>query len=186
MKRKRIKELYDFYRHCLLDAAKHGFDFIMKHGFDVDGRMFYAVTRDGRPLRKRRYLYTETFGVIVCAEYAKATGDKKALERAKDLYRLVIDLYRRPGSLPPKVFPETRLVKSHAMPMTLLNTTRELRQVDSHPLYDGVIDDAIDQIINHFLKRDKCALLEIVDANGRELDSPGGRCINPGHAIETA
>ena len=148
--------------------------------------MFYAVTRDGRPLRKRRYLFTETFGIIACAEYAKATRDKKALGRAKDTYRLVIDLYRRPGSLPPKVFPETRLVKSHAMPMTLLNTTRELRQVDSHPLYDELIDDAIDQIINHFLKRHKRALLEIVDANGRELDSPGGRCVNPGHAIETA
>lgn len=169
-----------------LDAARHGFDFIMKYGFDTDGRMFYAVTRDGRPLRKHPYLYTETFGVIACAEYAKATGDKKALERAKDLYRLVIDLYRKPGSLPSEVLPQTRVVKSHGMPMVLLNTTTELQQVDSDPLYKEVVDDALDQIMNHFLKREKRALLETVDATGRELDSPEGRCLNPGHAIETA
>ena len=61
-----------------LEASKLGFDFIMKHGFDSDGRMFFSVTRDGRPLRKRRYLFTECFGVMACAEYFKATGHKEA------------------------------------------------------------------------------------------------------------
>ncbi|MCH8158020.1 MAG: AGE family epimerase/isomerase, partial [Nitrospinae bacterium] len=55
--------------------ARHGIDFLRKHGFDDDGRMFYAVTRDGRPLRKRRYLFTETFAAIGLAEYAKAAND---------------------------------------------------------------------------------------------------------------
>ena len=51
-------------RQAWLDAARHIYDFIMRHGFDSDGRMFFAVTADGRPLRKRRYLFTETFAVI--------------------------------------------------------------------------------------------------------------------------
>ncbi len=55
-------------REQWLELASHGVDFIRKYGFDEDGRMFYAVTRDGRPLRKRRYLFTETFGVIALAE----------------------------------------------------------------------------------------------------------------------
>ena len=50
-----------------LDAAKHGIDFIRKYGFDDDGRMFFSVTRDGRRLRKRRYIFTETFGMIALA-----------------------------------------------------------------------------------------------------------------------
>ncbi len=83
-------------RDAWLDAAKCGFDFVAKYGFDTDGRMFFTVTCDGRPLRKRRYLFTETFGVIACAEYAKATGDESALQRAKDLYGLITDLYRTP------------------------------------------------------------------------------------------
>ena len=62
-----------------LALAKHGADFIKEYGFDQDGRMFYAVTRDGRPLRKRRYFFTETFGVIALAEYSRASGDNDVL-----------------------------------------------------------------------------------------------------------
>lgn len=169
-----------------LDAAEMGFDFVMKHGFDVDGRMFYTTTRDGRPLRKRRYLFTETFGVIGCAEYARATGNELALQRARDTYRLIVDLSRTPGALEPKVFPDARRTKSHAMPMIMLATTQVLRQVDSDPLYTEVIDNSLDQILSDFLKPDERALFETVGANGERLDSPEGRCINPGHAIETS
>jgi len=47
-----------------LAAAQHGIDFISHHGFDVDGRMWFHVTREGAPIRKRRYVFTETFGAI--------------------------------------------------------------------------------------------------------------------------
>jgi len=173
-------------REDWLNAAKLGFDFILKYGFDIDGRMFFSVTRDGRPLRKRRYLFTECFGVMACAEYSKAAHDDEALQRAKDTYRLIVDLYRKPGSLSPKIFPETRVTKSLAMPMMLICITQELREVDSNPLYREVVDDAIFQIFNHHLKRDKRALLETVGINGEYLNLPEGRCINPGHDIEIA
>ena len=169
-----------------LDAAKLGYEFLVNHGFDSDGRMFFSVTRDGRPLRKRRYLFTETFGVIACAEYAKATGDEKALQRATELYRLILRFHRTPGALSPKVYPQTRATKALAMPMILLATTQEIRQVDSDPLYAQVIDDSLDQILGQFLKRDERALHEVVGLNGERLDSPEGRCVDPGHAIEVA
>ena len=31
-----------------LDAARLGYRFLVAHGFDSDGRMFFQVTRDGR------------------------------------------------------------------------------------------------------------------------------------------
>ena len=37
-----------------LEAASHTLRFIEEHGFDDDGRMFFHVTREGRPIRKRR------------------------------------------------------------------------------------------------------------------------------------
>jgi N-acylglucosamine 2-epimerase len=137
-------------------------------------------------LRKSRYLYTETFGVIACAEYSRASGDKEALRRAKDTYRLLIDLYRTPGRLEPKINPETRVVKAHAMPMILLATAQELRRVDTNPLHKEVIDYALEQIANNFMKPEYQALFEVVGPNGEQLDSPEGRCLNPGHAIETS
>ena len=169
-----------------LEAAELGYEFITRHGFDTDGRMFFSVTRDGRPLRKRRYLFTETFGVIACSEYALATGDAAALQRATDTYRLLIDLYRNPTGLPAKVYPETRQVIALAMPMILIATTQELRLAVDDPLHAQVVDDAIHQITGRFLKAEERALHETVGPNGERLDSPDGRLVNPGHAIEVS
>ncbi|MBR5134540.1 MAG: AGE family epimerase/isomerase, partial [Clostridia bacterium] len=44
-----------------LEAAKLGKDFLEAHCVDEDGRMFFQTTQDGAPLRKRRYMYSESF-----------------------------------------------------------------------------------------------------------------------------
>ncbi len=174
-------------REQWLELAKHGVDFIKKYGFDQDGRMFYAVTRDGRPLRKRRYLFTETFGVIALAEYARASGDAESLGLAKKLMDLIQDLYHRPGSLEPKVIPETLQTRGHSMAMIRINTLQVLRAADPKGKYNELIDQAIDDVLTYFVKPDKKALLETVGINGEYLgDLPEGRCIIPGHIIETA
>ncbi len=169
-----------------LETARHGIEFLEKHAFDSDGRMFYELTRDGRPLRQRRYLFSETFGVIAFAEYARATGDAARLQRARDTYRLILHYQRTPGLLPPKIIPETRRMKAHAMPMILVATSQQIRKADPEPLYDQVITESIREILAHFVHADRKALLETVGPNGEFLDTPDGRCINPGHAIESA
>lgn len=40
-----------------LSGAKLGYDFLLKHCFDTDGQMFFHVTREGKPIRKRRYFF---------------------------------------------------------------------------------------------------------------------------------
>ena len=47
-----------------LAAAKSTLDFIEAHCFDTDGRMFFEVTETGLPIRKRRYVFSETFASI--------------------------------------------------------------------------------------------------------------------------
>ena len=135
-----------------LALARHGIDFLCRHCFDRDGRLFFSVTRDGRPLRKRRYLFSETFAIIALAEYARAGGEERFAAQAEALYRLVLKFYRTPGLLEPKEIPATRRLKSHAMPMILLATTQVLRRTGDQPLYREVIDDALDQIARHFVK----------------------------------
>ena len=169
-----------------LELAKHGVDFMLGHAFDRDGRMFYSLTREGRPLRKRRYLFTETFGVIALAEYALASGDEEARQQAVDLYRLILMYWRTSGLLPAKVYPQTRSSKAHGMPMIMLATTQVLRQLGDDDLYRDVIDRALHEVLHHFLKPELKALLETVGPDGERLSGPEGRCINPGHAIETA
>ena len=169
-----------------LNTSRNGIEFIEKYCFDTDGRMFFELTRDGRPLRKRRYVYAETFGVIAFAEYARAAKDEKRLERAKKLYKLLIRYYQNPDLLPPKIYPQTRQVKSHAMPMILLATTQQIRKTGNNSLYEEIIDSSLKEIFEDFMRYDEKALLETVGRNGERLDSPEGRCLNPGHAIETS
>jgi len=169
-----------------LDFVRVGYEFIRKYGFDSDGRMFFLVTRDGKPLRKRRYLYTENFGVIAFSEYYRATGDEEALSKAIDLYKLIIKYYRTPGLLEPKIIPETRKLKTLAMPMILIATSLEMMNVDSDPLYGEVIDDSVYQIKNHFTKYELKVVLENVGPHGEVYDIPDCRYINPGHSIEAS
>lgn len=170
-----------------LDFARHGYKFILKHGFDKDGRMFYTVTRDGQPLRKRRYLFTESFGVIALSEYGLAANDETSVKKARELYSRIIELNKHPDKSMPSKFYPSRQMKVHAMPMILLSMTQVLRRNGDDPFFKQVIDESIDEVLLHFLHHEKKALFESVGPSGELLlDVPEGRCINPGHALETA
>ena len=43
-----------------LEWAQSGLRFLDRHCFDSDGRMFFHVTREGLPIRKRRYAFSES------------------------------------------------------------------------------------------------------------------------------
>jgi N-acylglucosamine 2-epimerase len=182
----RVEGVESDVREAWLDAARLGYRFLDEHGYAPDGRMYFLVTRDGRPLRRRRYLFSETFGVIAGAAYAAASGDEGALARAVATYELLVRLSRIPGALAPKVNPQTRATRALAMPMILLATTQELRQAASSPLCDRVAAGSVEEITGLFLKRDERALHEVVGPQGQRIDSPEGRLVNPGHAIESA
>ncbi len=169
-----------------LAIARHGMDFLLKHAFDSDGRMFFSLTKEGQPLRKRRYLFSETFGVIALAEYARATDSAEMLDRARDLYRLVLMYHRTPGLLPPKTLPGTRQLRGHGMQMILVPTSQVMREVDADPIYDDTITRAMAEIVNDFLKPEKRCLLESILPDGGILDTPEGRTVIPGHAIESS
>lgn len=174
-------------RQDWLDVASHGVDFMLKHAFDPkDGRMYFRVMKDGTPLRKRRYVFSETFGVAALSEYATATGDKKMLQKARDVYQIMMKHLYTPGLLEPKVL--NRNMKGLAIPMIVIVTSQLMREHDpenaSH--YTAVIDNEIRQVREHFMKPEKKCVLESVFVDGKILDTPEGRTCNPGHAIEAA
>ena len=169
-----------------LAAARSGYEFLMQHAFDTDGRMFFLLTREGQPLRKRRYLFSEAFGAIACSEYARAAGDTQALAKAQEIYRTLLRWHRTPGLLEAKTDARTRPMLSHAMPMILIATTQELRLSSSNPLFEEVIDESLDLILHCFVHPEIPALLEHVGPKGERLHTPAGRLVNPGHALEAA
>ncbi len=170
-----------------LDLAFHGVDFMRKYGFDENGRMHFTVDRDGKPVRMRRYLFTEVFAVIGFAEYYRASGDPAALETALKILNLINNLTDKPNALEQKYNPDNFPTRGHSMTMIQINMLQVMR--DAHPAgdYTPLIDKAIDEVMTYFVKPDEKALLETVAPDGSILrDIPEGRCINPGHSIETA
>ncbi len=167
-----------------LALAKHGAEFLQAHCFDTDGRMFFTLARDGSPLRKRRYLFTEAFGAIGLAEYARASGDRRALEVARRTMELFEELDAR--GLDPKYLSASPRVRSHSMSMIRIATYQVLQEADPERDYAGRIDHAIESVFRYFAKPEKQALFETVGTEGEVLDTPLGRSLCPGHAIETA
>ncbi len=178
------EEYLSFAKSCLSFAREHCID-------KTDGRMYFTVTRDGRPLRKRRYFFSETFYIMANAEYYMATKEKEYLEEARKYFRFVYGIYRTPVSDPykitPKSYEETRSTKSLACPMILLNVASILRNADRENAceYDTVITDLIEDI-KCFYKPEYHALFETVATKDHSivLDSAPCRVINPGHDME--
>lgn len=170
-----------------LETAELGARFLLEHGFDSDGRMFFRYKQDGTPIVQRRYLFTEIFGVIGLAEYSKASGSEAALTRALETVKLIDKLTDpKSTSLPSKILPEAYQLEGHSMTMILINMYQVLREVTEDKQWNERIDYQIDLLFDKFVKPEWKAVLETVQSNGEILDTPEGRIINPGHAIETA
>jgi N-acylglucosamine 2-epimerase len=172
-------------RESWLEAARIGFEFLNKYCFDTDGRMFFHVTRDGKPIRKRRYFFSETFYVIAAAAYAKASGDKEAAALAKKIFSRCVEYARHPELLPAK-YTNTRPSKGIGVPMILLNTAQQLRYNLPDVDLDALIMEFIAEIEKDFVKHDIRCVMEQVAPDGSVIDHIDGRTLNPGHAIEGA
>lgn len=168
-----------------LEMAKSCLDFIEKHCFDTDGRMYFETTADGTPLRKRRYVFSECFAAIAMSEYSLATGDKTYAEKSLKLFKDIVRFTTTPGILPPKYLPAME-ARGHSITMILINTASRIRQVIADPILDSTIDSSLHDIKTYFMHPEFRALLETTGPKGELIDTLAGRVINPGHCIETA
>jgi N-acylglucosamine 2-epimerase len=169
-----------------IEACTHGIDFLRKHAVDDDGRMFFQVTEDGRPLRKRRYVFSEAFGAMAFGAYAQATGDEQAATEARRLFDLFVKFSTEDGHIPPKVNPDTRPTEGIGPYMIMINMGQMLRESLGDDSFNATIDMAIEKIRTTFLKPELGAVMETVGAEGEVIDHFDGRMLNPGHSIEAA
>ena len=178
-----------------LTACELLVQFIEAHCFDTDGRMFFRVTKDGRPVIKRlRYFFSETFAVLGMAAYSRAlqkAGQTSAAEKWRTrAYRIFQDILRirdTPGILIPKFNPDTAPSRGFGVPMILLNTAQELRKAypEKEAELTSFIDGLLTEIQTYFIRPDLETVLEQCDPDGRfQEEHFEGRLLNPGHAIE--
>ena len=176
-----------------MEAAKSCLDFLEDHCKNeaAGGRLYFTVTADGKPLRQRRYNFSEGFYCIANAEYYGITQEPVYLERARWAYHLIYDLNNGliddPTGMGPKTIAETRAGRSLGDPMIFLNIIGIMRRVDpaNTAEYDKHATECVQRITQeHFRPEMKCTL-ETVNLEGQpELEYTAGRVVNPGHDIE--
>lgn len=169
-----------------LKAAECIYGFLPKCT-DTDGRMFFTVTADGRELQKRRYYFSETFAAIGCAELYKATGREEVLSSAEQYFTVAYECFTGVRKNPPKLNPENLGTKALSPAMIMLSTAQVMRSMNSakRDEYDKIAKECLDEILHGGYLQEK-ALLESVTKEGKFVDSPSGRIVNPGHSLEAA
>ena len=175
-----------------LAASKSCLDFMENYCINREcgDRMYFTVTADGKPLRQRRYYYSEAFYASANAEYYGITGEKVYLERARRAYNLYWDLAHGgadPVGMGPKTIPETRTGRAFGLPMIILNVISILLRVDPEHRaeYEQRAQQCVDEIFRYHVHPELKCVLENVDMDGTpRLYYTEGRTVNPGHDIE--
>lgn len=168
-----------------LKTAKSCVDFIEDHCIDSDGRLYFQVTRDGQPIRKRRYVYSEAFAAIAHAAMYQASLLEKHRVRALELFNIYMEWSFTPGKMPSK-FSDTRPMISLAPRMIAIVTAQELRKCLNDLRFNALIDNMIEDVNQKFMHTELKAVLENVSPDGRFVNHADGRILNPGHSMECA
>ncbi|MCA9252102.1 MAG: AGE family epimerase/isomerase [Phycisphaerales bacterium] len=169
-----------------LELARHGLRFLSDHCFAPSGKMFFSVDRIGRPLQMRRYVYSEVFATLAFAKVAQVTNDPNLRDKATHTYRAFKKAIETPGALPPKISSETRPMRALSPLMCHIHVAEVLFALTGDRQYDATITALIEELLRDFVDLDRGIVLETISGDGSRLDTPEGRVMNPGHAIETA
>jgi N-acylglucosamine 2-epimerase len=167
-----------------LDAAWHIFNFAKQHGRDDKGRWVFAVDASGKVLQGATSIYADGFAIYGLTELARATGDQEAIALALETYENVQQRLARPGSYETAPYPIPEGVKAHGVSMIFSLVFHELGLLlnDETILAAGLAQ--AEEVMTAFLQADSGLIHEYVTLDNKLIDSPQGRAIVPGHAIE--
>lgn len=166
-----------------LTLAKHGVDFIIKHGMDKEGNFYFSTTQEGKPLIQPYNIFSDCFAAMAFSQYAIASGDDEIKQLAKKTYLNILKKKDNPKGIYEKSTGE-RPLKSFSLPMILSNLVLELEGVLDEEEVNKTIDFSINEVMNVFLDKESGLIYEFVRPDGSHEDSFNGRLLNPGHGIE--
>ena len=168
-----------------LEIARHGADFLKKHGHDGDFNWYFALDREGQPLVQPYSIFSDCFAAMAFSQFALASGDEQSKDIALATYRNILRRRENPKGIYSKLVPGTRPMKSFALPMILSNLVLELEWLLGPDETNRTIDQSLAEVTGLFLDQDRGIIYEHVSPDGSHPDCFDGRLINPGHGIES-
>lgn len=79
-----------FHKPEYLETATRAKEYVLTRFWDYSyGGVYWQLAADGTPMDTKKQIYAQGFAIYGLSEYARATGDAEALEKAVELYRLI-------------------------------------------------------------------------------------------------
>jgi len=168
-----------------LDVAHGLFRFLKQFGRDENGCWVFTTDEFGKVIQGEDSIVTDAFAIMGLTEYATATGNDEAKRIAQETYGSVCERLARPGTYKTAPYPTPPGMKAHRERMQFSLAFYFLGKV----LGDEVIREhgmrLGREVLDHFVRWDRQVLLEYLDMDSQPQDSPAGRCMVPGHGIES-
>ncbi|RUS71156.1 hypothetical protein EGW08_021082 [Elysia chlorotica] len=185
------QEVDRFHQPHVLEAASKGGEFILQHVQEASScRCYLSLTREGRPLKLQRTIFSEAFFVMAVSELYRVTRHARYKERADATMAKIIHWVRVDSTeLGFSVAPPTH-VSSLSVPMILLmligqmETVEPARTAEFSALGDWCVQQISRHVVDRGANRGGLAVMENVGQDGGLLPGCSGRLMNPGHAIE--
>ena len=171
-------------RAAWLEVARHGAEFLRRHGRDAEGNWYFSLARDGQPLVQPYNIFSDCFAAMAFSQYALAANDDEARQMADRTYRNILRRKDNPKGKYSKAVAGARPMISLALPMILANLTLELEWLLDAGTFEQAVGTCVEEVFSRFLDERRQVLREHVAPDGGELDCFEGRVINPGHGIE--
>jgi len=168
-----------------LKIAVHGADFLEKYGRNEDGDWYFSLRKDGKPLVSAYNIFSDCFAVMAFAQLAKASGEDRYAQIAIKSFERILQRQSNPKGKFSKAIPENRALKNFALPMILCNLALELESLSDTFDIESLIDTCVNEVMVDFYNREYDITLENVKPDGSFSDTFEGRCVNPGHVIES-
>ncbi len=167
-----------------LDVARHIFDFVKQYGRDEKGQWVFCVNKDGQILQGATSIYADGFAIYGLTELARATSDQAVIDLALATYENVQSrLARGDYQTAPFEMPENG--KAHAISMIFSLVFNELgHYLGNQAMIEASLFHA-NEVMNAYRRPDRKLLYEFVHLDNSLIDSPQGRSVVPGHAIES-
>ena len=168
-----------------LKIAIHGADFLEKYGRNEDGDWYFSLRKDGKPLVSAYNIFSDCFAVMAFAQLAKASGEARYAQIAIQSFERILQRQSNPKGKFSKAIPENRALKNFALPMILCNLALELEGLSDTFDIESLIETCVNEVMFDFYNEEYDITLENVKPDGSFSDTFEGRCVNPGHVIES-
>jgi len=168
-----------------LDIAQGIYRFVTAHGPLEDGTWPLLLSGDGEVLRGHESVFTDTFAIYGFVELWRATRNEEALDLAVNTFRVLEKILGSQEPPPTWPYPTPPGCAAHAVSMMCSLVYNELADATKDPATRAAADEHHRRVMESFYRENRGLLLELVRTDGTELETPKGRAVVPGHAIES-